>query len=175
MRRHLLLLGTIVLSLSIITLAYFYAKKKGVLPGGEKVELEVASEFALPNSDGEITKLSDIKGKVKVVNFWASWSPYSKDELKYLNEIKNEFGEDIAVVAVSRDHNIDEGKRFLVDNNIEDNLIFVFDKEDEYYKLMSGYAVPETVFLNKKDEIIEHIHRPMEKDEFIEEINNVLN
>jgi peroxiredoxin len=51
----------------------------------------VAPEFDLPALAGGSVKLSDLKGKVVIVNFWATWCPPCLQEMPGLNEIYNEY------------------------------------------------------------------------------------
>lgn len=61
-------------------------------------------DIALPNTNGDIVKLSSLKGKVIILNFWASWSQSSLFENKELSNLIGEFkGKPIVIYNVSLD------------------------------------------------------------------------
>ena len=82
-------------------------------------EGDYAPDFALPNMiTGEMVRLSDQRGKVILVDFWASWCGPSRasfpayDQLRI--DIQNEFGKDsFDVFAINVDMEKDEAFKFL--------------------------------------------------------------
>ena len=65
-----------------------------------------APDFALPTLDGGTVRLSDLRGKIVFVNFWATWCAPCKDEMPSMEKLYRRFqGREFAMLAVS----IDEG------------------------------------------------------------------
>lgn len=69
---------------------------------------DVAPEIALSNPDGTVMKLSDLKGKVVVLQFWASWCPYCREDNPELVALYNKYkdkGLEIYSVSLDTDKN----------------------------------------------------------------------
>ena len=74
------------------------AEKKEVAYG------PVAADFALKDIEGNEIKLSDYKGKVVILDFWATWCPPCVKEIPHFNELYKEYGEKgLVVLGVSLD------------------------------------------------------------------------
>jgi thiol-disulfide isomerase/thioredoxin len=174
MRRSKLILSVTLLVLILCVGLYFFVIRSSVTSPYETEDLLQAPAFSLPDASGNILSLSDIEGKVTIIHFWASWSPYSKEELTSLVQLKKEYGDAIAIVALNRDHSPAEGKAYLESLQLGDALLFVYDKDDTYFKKVSGYAVPETLFLIENENIFYHQHGPMKYDEMKAQVMTVL-
>ena len=72
---------------------------------------ELAPDFEMVDRDGNRIKLSDMRGKPVVLNFWASWCGPCKSEMPDFEEAYKEYGGDITFMIV----NLTDGKNETVD------------------------------------------------------------
>lgn len=78
-----------------------------------------APDFTVKDSDRSVT-LSQLRGKIVVLNFWATWCPPCIDEMPSLVQLQKKFrGTDITVLAVSVDDDPDAYHKFLKDHGID--------------------------------------------------------
>lgn len=77
-----------------------------------------APDFTVEMLDGSRVKLSSLRGKVVLVNFWATWCPPCREELKHVQkEIADRFaGKEFAMIAISRGEKRDKVAAFIADN-----------------------------------------------------------
>src|SRR5699024_5531689 len=61
---------------------------------------EEAPDFELETMDGEPAKLSDYRGQKVLLNFWATWCPPCRDEIPDMQAFHEDYGDDVAVLAV---------------------------------------------------------------------------
>lgn len=92
------------ISLSVIIALFFFVASAYALDNGSKVP-----NFTLTDLSGKNISLSDYKGKVVVLNFWASWCPPCKAEMPEFNEMDREFKKsgDTVLLAI----NMTDGRR----------------------------------------------------------------
>ncbi len=80
----------------------------GVEPG------KVAQEFTLPDLDEQPLSLSELRGCVVVIEFWASWCPPCWESARHLDELRQRHeGRGLVVVGVSLDYSRAAIDRFL--------------------------------------------------------------
>jgi thiol-disulfide isomerase/thioredoxin len=102
-------------------------------------------DFAIPAAGGS-HRLSDLRGRVTVINFWATWCPPCIAELKYFVRAKHEYGDRIAVVTVSNELHDVAASYFRVWNV---DLPVVEDLDDAISKAYSVDVVPDTLVLDR--------------------------
>jgi cytochrome c biogenesis protein CcmG/thiol:disulfide interchange protein DsbE len=71
--------------------------------GTSSVEAQEAPDFTLVDIKGEKLSLSDYKGKVIILNFWATWCGPCKMEIPSFIELQDTYGEDLVILGVSLD------------------------------------------------------------------------
>ena len=79
-----------------------------------RTERGAPKDFALTFADGEVLRLSDLKGSVVVVNFWGSWCPPCRWEMPFFEEIWREYRDQEVVfigIAVPPD-NVEDARDF---------------------------------------------------------------
>jgi cytochrome c biogenesis protein CcmG, thiol:disulfide interchange protein DsbE len=107
------------------------------------------------------THLSDLRGKVVVLNFWASWCPPCLEETQSLNQLQQAIGPKGGVVlGISVDDDNAAYKKFLVDNHV------VFPTYDDMTKKTAtdyGTAMfPETYFIDRDGRLARKVVGPQD-------------
>ncbi len=146
---------------------YWYSQqpRKGVEAFTETYDL------VLGTYEGTEVPLDEYKRSLLVIHSWASWCTYCAEELQNLAKLKDVYGEDVHILAVNRAESMAEARAFTDSLGLGDKIEILVDPTDSLYKDIEGYAMPETVFINKKGEIIFHQRGPMKVDEVIERID----
>jgi len=77
---------------------------EGRSPEGAASAADVAPDFSLPDLRGNTVKFSDYRGKVVLVDFWATWCPPCKMEIPHLVELYDEYrGEGFEIIGIALD------------------------------------------------------------------------
>ena len=78
-----------------------------------------ARDFTIQDSDRTV-RLSQLRGRIVVLNFWATWCPPCVEEMPSLAQLQKKLaGQDVTVLAVSLDDNGDDYHRFLKEHQID--------------------------------------------------------
>ena len=109
-KRNWILFGSAVPLLALISLLAWASVKSDGNPGGlgvnsefgrVPVNAEAAREFSLELLDGETVILSELRGKVIMLDFWASWCPPCRQEAPILAQLYREFqGQPVEFIGI---------------------------------------------------------------------------
>lgn len=72
-----------------------------------------APNFSLPDTSGNLVNLDDYRGKVVIINFWATWCVPCKEEMPILNNFSLENSENIVVLGINVGDSMEEVKNFI--------------------------------------------------------------
>lgn len=113
-------------------------------------------ERAYTDINGQVISLEKYLGRIMVVTSWASWSPFSKNDLLVLSEISEKYPEDkVVVIAINRKEGLEKAKRFVKTlPETVSTLKLALDPSDNFYNSISGFSMPTTVVYNQKGEVI---------------------
>jgi peroxiredoxin len=143
---------------------------------------KAAPEFALKDANGTTVKLSDYKGKVVLVNFWATWCGPCKVEIPWFIDFEKTYKDrDFAVLGVSLD---EEGwpvvKPYVEQKKINYRVLIGTDELSQLYgavdpRLNGGVdQLPTTVIVDRKGRIAAVHIGLVAKATYVGEIQNLL-
>ena len=116
------------------------------------VQAAPAPDFTLKNDAGENIRLAEQRGKVVMLNFWASWCGPCRKEMPLLDEMYqryNKVGFELYGINVEQD--TAAAQKLLKD--LEVTLPVLYDPESKVSKLYKVDAMPTTVMIDKNGEI----------------------
>jgi len=120
-------------------------------------ERQMAPDFELKDADGRTVQLSDYRGKVVLLNFWATWCGPCKIEIPWFVEFEKEFkDEGFAVLGISLDEDgWDVVKPYLEENRVNYRVLM---GNDEVAMLYGGVDSLPTTFLIDREGRIASVH-----------------
>ena len=119
-----------------------------------------APNFTLPGLDGKAISLSDYRGKVVLVNIWATWCPPCVDEMPSMEKLYQELkGKNFEILAVSID---EPGEKVVAPFMKKNKLSFpaLLDPEGTIKSVYQTTGVPESFIVNKQGILVEKIIGP---------------
>jgi peroxiredoxin len=106
-----------------------------------------APDFELKTLAGETVKLSNLKGKKVMLNFWATWCPPCKEEMPAMDKLSKQAGKDVVILAVNIDPQLDV-QGFINENKI--TFPIPLDKDDKVNETYQVLSIPTTYFIDSK-------------------------
>jgi thiol-disulfide isomerase/thioredoxin len=121
---------------------------------GPPVVGQAAPDFTLSDLGGKAFSLSALRGKVVIVNFWATWCPPCRAEMPSMEQLHRELGDEgLVLLAI----NIEKDGRQSVPKFLATSphsFPVLLDEKEEIQKRYGVYKFPES-FVIRKDGVID--------------------
>ncbi len=144
-----------------------------------------APEFTLATTDGDLVSLSDLKGKVVLLNFWGTWCGPCRMELPDFVKLYDKYNKDgleIVGITIRRGESIEDVARFqekwglnyLLLNDINGNEVsaVTMDYSRAIGQMISG--IPTTLIINREGFIVNGFIGPRREQVFYNAIKPYL-
>ncbi len=172
-KRGKLGMGSIVLLAGIVVAAAVFA----LALARQKLEQPssgIAPDFPVETFSGQTFNLSDLRGKVVMINFWASWCGPCRDEAPHLQAAWEYYQDrgDVVFLGVAY---ADNGPRSMA--YLEEFGVTYLNAPDLGTRISEAYhiqGVPETFIIDQNGEIAEFIYAGVTRDRLITIIDSIL-
>ena len=135
----------------------------------------VAPAFTLPSRDGKTVTLESLKGKVVMLNFWASWCGPCRKELPLLDQMYKRYGKQgFALLGVNVDAESADAEKLLKVTPV--TFPVLFDKESKVSQLYNVNAMPSSVFIDRNGNLraLHRGYKEGDENEYLNQIRTLL-
>ena len=129
-------------------------------PRGEKVTLRffrdpaAVAALTVTDLDGRSISSNDRRGKVTIVNFWATWCPPCRAEIPDLVALQKKYGDRLQVIGVSQDEGpIEPVKRFAAEQHINYPIVMMTPELDQRFPGI--HALPTSFVLDRDVRVVQ--------------------
>ncbi|MGA7595011.1 MAG: TlpA disulfide reductase family protein [Gallionella sp.] len=113
-----------------------------------------APEFTLEDIDGKKFSLEEYRGKVVLLNFWATWCPPCRREMPSMERLHRNFkGKDFTVLAVNQMEDSDQVFIFTGGLEVSPTFTILFDKNSDVARAYGVVGLPTTYLIDKNGKI----------------------
>ena len=134
-----------------------------------------APTFQLDSSSGKPVALNDFKGKVVLINFWASWCGPCRKEMPILDQLQKQYQpRGFTMVGVNVEPNSSDAVNWLKATPV--SFPILFDRDSTVSKLYQVQGMPNTVIVDRKGNV-RFIHRGYkagEENEYLDQIRALI-
>lgn len=117
----------------------------------------VAPDFTLAASTGKNIKLSELRGDVVMINFWASWCGPCREEMPLLDALYKQYRDyGFTLLGVNVDENRDAADKLL--GQLPVSFPVVYDPASKVSELYDVDAMPSTILIDR-DGNLRYLHR----------------
>lgn len=118
---------------------------------------EDALAFSYPDKDGKTVTMASLKGKVVLVDVWATWCGPCKVEIPHLKKLEEEMkGKDVAIISLSTDAVTDKAKwlKMIKDENLGGMQLFAGGPGNEFSQYYKVNTIPRFLVFDKQGKIV---------------------
>ncbi|MBI2989895.1 MAG: TlpA family protein disulfide reductase [Candidatus Magasanikbacteria bacterium] len=143
-------------------------------PTSETTKSTAIPDLVLKDYSGKDVSLRGLVGKTLVINSWASWCPFCKNELPDFITLQKEFGEKILVIAINRGESLEIAREYTDRLAGLGNVLYLLDPDDSFYRGIGAFSMPETIFVDVRGDITDHKRGPMELEEMRAKVKKLI-
>ena len=139
------------------------------------LEGQAAPDFALKSASGENLRLSEYRGDVVMINFWATWCGPCRQEMPLLDELYDRYQRvGFSLLGVNIDDDSRRARQMIEELGVDFPVLF--DARKEVSRLYEVEAMPVTVLVDRGGTVryIHHGYKPGYEDKYLDQIRSLL-
>jgi thiol-disulfide isomerase/thioredoxin len=166
----------VIIVVGLIAFAGGIGAKSLLMPTAESPNNRQLPEFNLPDLNGKSRAISEWQGKVRVINFWATWCPPCLKEMPEFNALQKQYADkDLQVIGIALDES-QPVKDFVAANNISYPILLGETQGMALAHSLGNVvnAVPFTVIVDKSGVIVKSHMGELQGKQLIEMVTPYL-
>jgi peroxiredoxin len=136
---------------------------------------QTAPDFALKSASGKNLRLSEYRGDVVMINFWATWCGPCRQEMPLLDELYSRYQRvGFSLLGVNIDDDSRRAMQMVEDLGVQFPVLF--DERKEVSRLYQVEAMPVTILLDREGTVrhVHHGYKPGYEEKYLTEIRSLL-
>jgi len=133
-----------------------------------------ATDFTLPSIDGKQVSLSAFKGKVVLLNFWATWCGPCKAEIPAFVELQAQYKNDLVVLGLSVDDPADKARAFATQYKVNYPMVLGLGHDEIQDAYGPIYGIPASFLISRDGKVCKRHLGIAPKSQFEREIKALL-
>jgi thiol-disulfide isomerase/thioredoxin len=150
------------------------AQADGAADDGDMTGKPAPLQFTLKDMNGADVKLASFKGRVILLNFWATWCGPCRAEIPSLVELQQQYGKDIVILGVSVDDPVEKLKPYATNMKMNYPVLVGNGREDFQDAYGPLWGIPVSVFIDKDGNIAKRHSGIASKAQFEQQIKALL-
>ena len=131
-------------------------------------------QFTLKDMNGVDVKLASFKGKVILINFWATWCPPCQKEIPDLVDLQQQYSKDLVVLGISIDDPLEKLKPYATAKHVNYPMLMGKDRQDVEDAYGPFFGIPVSVFIDRDGKIWKRHSGAATREQFESEIKALL-
>lgn len=151
------LIAGVILTLLLLVVFYaqFHKEKSQDSSPSASVNLRPAPDFELLEAHGHPIHFQDLRGKTKVIHFWASWCTPCLQEIPEWVELAQSFkGSAVIWIAIHLDKNWEDANKILPTRHLTEKILSLWDTTGKVADAYGTFQFPETYLVSPDQKII---------------------
>jgi peroxiredoxin len=137
------------LAVALLILVPLFRSQNATVSGPSGMVGQTAPVFALRDDAGNAVSLDRYRGKIVVMNLWASWCPPCRAEMPDLETVSHEFAKDgVVVIGVNQGESAERAAAFA--RSLEIAFPIWIDDAQRYGRVYAALGLPTTVVIDRR-------------------------
>ena len=134
-----------------------------------------APDFALKSSTGENLRLSEFRGDVVMINFWATWCGPCRQEMPLLDELYTRY-ERVGFNLLGVNIDDDSSRAMAMIDELGVNFPVLFDARKEVSKMYDVGSMPVTVIVDRTGNVryVHQGYKPGYEEKYLDQVRSLL-
>src|SRR3954469_1263625 len=131
-------------------------------------------QFTMQDMNGVDVKLASFKGKVILLNFWATWCGPCQEEIPSLVQLQQQYGDQLVILGVSIDDPLNKLKPYATKMHMNYPVLVGRDRQDVQDAYGPLFGIPVSVFVDRDGKIWKRHSGIASREQFEREIKALL-